>query len=249
MTSSNVPADQTAQSVIVQLGGVASISTIAEVMAVMERLDAVLPATDGVKWFNLLYLYVTRAIYGKPPLQGWKDERWLTRLDVAFAQLFFNALAHSYTDPASVPGAWGALFEARYVRDVQRVQFALAGMNAHINRDLPLAVVETCAASNVVPTRGTLEYADYEAVNGIIDAVEPQALQFLATGIEGMVVQDLNVIGGILSNWSVQTARDTAWTNAELLWQVRDLPAARNNLLLVWDRMTGFAGRGLLVPV
>lgn len=42
---------------------------------------------------------------------------------------------------------------------------------------------------------------------------------------------------------------DTPWTNAELLWNVRALPGAEDDLLLVLDRMTGFAGRGLLIPV
>lgn len=249
MTSPDAGTNAAPESVLTQLRDVSSVSTIDDVMQVMQGLDNVLPATDGVKWFNLLYLYVTRAIHSAPPAGGWHDQHWVTQLDITFAQLFFTALANSYTAQAAVPSAWTALFEVRYRQDIQRVQFALAGMNAHINHDLPLAVVQTCEALQFTPARGTPQYADFEAVNGIIDDTEPKALAFLATGIAGAVAQDLNAVGRIFSNWSIDVARDTAWTNAELLWHVRDLPAVRDDLLLVMDRMTGFAGRGLLVPV
>jgi hypothetical protein len=53
----------------------------------------------------------------------------------------------------------------------------------------------------------------------------------------------------VLNNWSIEVARDTAWTNAELLWQARDRPLVRDALLTVLSRFTGFAGRGLLIPV
>lgn len=235
---------QTAQIVLGRLQNSSSVSSIAAVMEIMQSLDTVLPASDGVKWFNMLYLAVTRAIDETP--HPWADSPWLTHLDITFAQLYFDALARSYTDPASVPRAWAALFESRYAADIQRVQFALAGMNAHINHDLPLAVLATCEAMQIAPDRGSKEYSDYEAVNGIIDSVEPDALRFLATGIAGMVAEDVNAVGRVLSSWNIDVARDTAWTNAELLWQCRDLPGANDALKLVMDRMTGFAGRALL---
>ena len=101
----------------------------------------------------------------------------------------------------------------------------------------------------VVPERGGPQFSDFELVNSILEKVEPEALQYLATGIVGVIVQDLGTLGHVLSMWSVEKARDTAWTNAELGWQVRNLPSAREHLLLVLDRLTGFAGRGLLIPL
>jgi hypothetical protein len=58
----------------------------------------------------------------------------------------------------------------------------------------------------------------------------------------------MGTLGHVLAMWSVQAARDTAWTNAEVLWQLRALPLAREGLHLSLARLTGFAGRGLLVP-
>jgi hypothetical protein len=40
-------------------------------------------------------------------------------------------------------------------------------MNAHINHDLPLALVQTYEALDVIPDRSRLEYRDFEAVNGM----------------------------------------------------------------------------------
>ncbi len=61
--------------------------------------------------------------------------------------------------------------------------------------------------------------------------------------------EDLAKLRSVLAMWSVQHARDTAWTNAEILWQIRDIRQVRYQFLLAIDRLTGFAGRGLLIPV
>ena len=224
-------------------------TTIPEVIAIMQRLDSALPSQDGLKWFNLLYLMVTEAIEQSPPASGWSNPQWLTRLDIVFANLYFDAIVSWQQNAGRAPRAWKALFEARYRPGVERVQFALAGMNAHINHDLPIAVVQTCAELQLLPDRPSAEYNDYEQVNSTLSAVEPQALQHLATGLVGEIAEDLGAVGHVMAMWSVEHARDTAWTNAQILWQLQNLPLARNRFLLALDRMTGFAGRGLVLPI
>lgn len=44
---------------------------------------------------------------------------------------------------------------------IARIQFALAGINAHINHDLPIAIVN----SRVAPQDGDVHYNDYTALN------------------------------------------------------------------------------------
>ena len=41
--------------------------TIADVIACMQAIDALLPANDGLKWFNRLYLMVTEQVDLHPP--------------------------------------------------------------------------------------------------------------------------------------------------------------------------------------
>ena len=102
-------------------------TTIDEVISQMETLDSSVPGDDGLKWFNSLYLLVTKEVKDHPPSSGWKNPAWLTRLDVVFAGLYFTALLDSLSQPASTPKAWQALFEARHRGGVDRIQFALAG--------------------------------------------------------------------------------------------------------------------------
>ncbi len=235
--------------VAARLESAGSTAGVEDVLVVMRDLDALLPDDDGLKWFNLLYRMVTESIHAQLPTGGWADARWLTQLDVIFAQHYFDALLAWHRDPRSAPRAWRALFAARYRPSIRRVQFALAGMNAHINHDLPLAVVETCVAMAIEPERGSLQFQDFERVNHILEEVEPRALEHLATGILGLVAEELGVLRNVLSMWSVRHARDTAWTNGSVLWDIRDAPRLRNRIVLALDRMTGFAGRGLLLPV
>jgi hypothetical protein len=256
--------------VLLQVVSTADPTSIDEVLEEMEAIDKALSNDDGLKWFNLLYLMVTKAVRDLSPAGGWADERWIQNLDVVFANLYFRAVADSYRDPNTAPRAWQVLFKARAQTGIARVQFALAGMNAHINHDLPIAVVQTCKALDISPEHDTPEYEDFEYVNTILNSVEPEAVQFLATGsmggtlvelgIEGLEefgrelsedlgVEDLEKLRDVLAMWSVQNARETAWGNAEILWQIQDLQILRDTFLLGLDRLTGFAGRGLLISI
>jgi Family of unknown function (DUF5995) len=124
--------------------------TIADVIARMKAIDALLPANDGLKWFNRLYLMVTEQVDLHPPGGVWRSPVWFTRLDVGFAGLYFSAVA-GFLNGQTVPAAWSALFEARYRTGIDRIQFALAGMNAHINHDLALALLSTNTELNIRP--------------------------------------------------------------------------------------------------
>jgi hypothetical protein len=224
-------------------------ATIPDVVTLMQAIDNVLPSNDGLKWFNKLYLMVTQEVMKRPPAAGWNDPAWLTRLDVIFAGLYFSALRTWGTSRGATPSAWTALLESRYRPDVARIQFALAGMNAHINHDLPPALIQAGRQLHVPPREGTREYADYQHVNDLLVAVEPAAMQYLATGILGEIAEDLGKFGQVFAMWSVRKARDTAWHNAEILWDVRGIPTIADRYMDVIDGMTGFAGRGLLTPV
>ena len=240
---------QYCQKILALLAKRAALATIGEVMQVMQNLDSLLLSSDGLKWFNLLYLRVTQAVYEKPPSGGWHDQKWLGQLDITFAQLYFEALANSCIDATKVPRAWMALFESRDNPRIERVQFALAGINAHINHDLPLAAVQTGKDLNKPPDRSTPEYSDFENVNSLLSEVLPGTLNVLATGMLGELAQDMGTIGRLLAMWNVKTARDTAWTNGELLWEFQGLPSLSDSFMMVLDRMTGLASRGLLTTV
>src|SRR5579863_6509704 len=116
--------------------------SIPGVLQVMQTIDATCVDGDGLKWFNGLYLQVTQAVENRVTAGGFNDPAWVAELDIQFASLYFNALYAALTG-APCPGCWQALFSCRNQPSIARIQFALAGMNAHINHDLPLAVVST----------------------------------------------------------------------------------------------------------
>jgi Family of unknown function (DUF5995) len=232
---------------LLQIVSGASPASIADVIAVMKRIDGILPSNDGLKWFNRLYLMVTQQIDAQPPPNGWEDAIWLTRLDAVFAGFYFAAIAGAIEQIADIASSWDVLFEARNTAGVDRIQFALAGMNAHINHDLALALVQTDDELHLTPAVPSPEHDDYEHVNGLLEEMLPAALNFLATGIIGELAQDAGRVGRLLATWNVRAARDLAWDFADHL---RNLQGASRDLALeAQDKLTGVIGRSLLLPV
>lgn len=219
------------------------ISSIADVLNVMRQLDAALDPHDGLKWFNLLYLKVTESVLNVPP--HWEDEGWLARLDVVFANLYFDALRNLNTPSR----AWRPLLQARQRPSIARIQFALAGMNAHINHDLPLAVVQTCTERGITPAEGTAQHRDFERVNPLLQKVEGEVKSFLSTGLVGAIDRSLGRVDDVIAIWNVIKARDTAWNNAEVLWHLRKTKLPRQLFLRNLANLVELSSRGLLIPV
>ena len=220
--------------------------TIEDVLARMEELDRTLPPEDGVRWFNKLYLEVTRAVAGH---ETGGAETFLAALDVYFAGAYFRALEAAESTAGYPYHAWKPLFEARHERDVAPVQFALAGMNAHINHDLAVGVCAVCVERGVEPRTGSPEHAEYLAVNPLIKEVEERVKAWLLTGALAELDRDFGSVDDVIAIWSVERARDAAWIRAQVLWHLRALPALRDDYLAINDRATELASRGLLVPV
>jgi len=217
--------------------------TIADVISRMQVIDTLLPVNDGIKWFNRLYLMVTQEVDLHPPGGAWQSPVWLTRLDVVFAGFYFSALGDFLVGNA-VPSAWSALFEARYQTGIDRIQFALAGMNAHINHDLALALMATDAQLNVVPPTDGPEHSDYESVNNLLKTIMPSELTVLATDTLGVLAQDTGKIGRLLAFWDICSARDLAWNFANQLRSLTGL--SRDTALAAQDGLTGALGRAIL---
>ena len=232
---------------LLQIATAAAPNTIADAIAVMESIDALLPGSDGLKWFNKLYLMVTKQIDGLPPGDAWKDAAWLTHLDVVFAGRYFQAIAEALRQDPNAANSWEALFEARYKSGIDRIQFALAGMNAHINHDLALALVRADSDASLTPALDSPEHEDYQHVNDLLEQVLPAALNFLAVGMVGELAQDTGKVGRLLAIWNVRAARDLAWDFAGHLQSLEGV--ARDFALEAQDQLTGVIGRSLLVAM
>jgi hypothetical protein len=218
--------------------------TIDDVLLRMRQIDGLLADGDGLKWFNRLYMMVTKEVDLSPPAGGWKDAAWLLRLDVVFAGFYFSAIAGSLEGAGDTANSWSVLIKARYEAGIDRIQFALAGMNAHINHDLALALLENNREMNLVPGKGSPQRVDYEAVNGLLNRVMPAALEMLAIGILGLAAQDTGKIGRVLAFWNICRARDLAWDFADYLGALDG--AALMVARMAQDQMTGVVGTAIL---
>ncbi len=231
---------------LLQIVTSSSPSSIPEVIAIMRQIDGLLPGDDGLKWFNKLYLMVTEKIDGQSPAL-WKNAPWLTSLDVVFARFYFAAVAGALKQSSDTARSWSALFEVRHKSGIDRIQFALAGMNAHINHDLALALVCNNDELGVSPALGSPEHDDYERVNILLSTLIPSALNFLATSIVGEIAQDTGKIGRLLAIWNICAARELAWDFGD---HIRILGSISRDLALdAQDKLTGVIGRSLLLPV
>ena len=225
----------------------APVTSVAGAITRMEAIAAAVPAADGLACFNRMYLDVTRQVNSQLGQGFFADPAFMTQLDVTFANLYFAA-ADTAGNPAAVPLPWRPLVQRRAAAGIEPVQFALAGMNAHINHDLPVAMVSTCTALATSPDAGS-HFADYQKVDQLLDAADQSIRQSFESAPELAVDQHLSAVATLIGNWSINSARDMAWTNCLLLWAVRDDPVARGLLLDSLAASTALASRMLLVAV
>ena len=218
---------------------------ISGVVARLRAVEKALPRDDGVAAFTHLYRAVTEAVGATE----FEDERTLRWLDVVFAQHYFDALRNTVAGGGTVPRAWAPLFAARGRKAIHPLQFALAGMNAHINRDLPVALVETCVARDLALRRSSPLQRDFRRVNALLRETEARVKSEFLRGPFALADDALGQLDDVVAMWNVERAREAAWLNAETLWALRPSRRLYADFLRTLDRMVGFAGRGLLRPI
>ena len=223
------------------------VTSVAEAIARMEAIVAATPADDGLACFNRMYLAVTQTVNSELSQGFFADPGFMTTLDVVFANFYFAA-AGAASEPATVPLAWRPLMEQRATAGIEPIQFALAGMNAHINHDLPVAVVTTCAELGTEPAAGP-HFADFQKVDQLLDAAEQSVRRSFESRPELAVDRHLQAVDNLVACWSINSARDLAWQNSLVLWTLRPEPAASGFFLDGLAAATALASRLLLTAV
>jgi hypothetical protein len=219
------------------------VMTVDQVIDRMRDLAARLPRGDGVEVFNSMYLTVTELVRDRLAASYFDDPAGVARLDAVFAARFLDAV--DTADSGGVPKAcWRPLFELRGHPGVHPIQFALAGMNTHIEHDLPLSVLDCCQALGLEP--GQAE-ADYHRVNDLLAQAESRIREELLPGPEALRIADplLHVIGV----WSIDRAREAAWASVLGLWELRHAPLAYEAVTRALSGSVGMVSRALLTPL
>ncbi|MFE5189789.1 DUF5995 family protein [Streptomyces sp. NPDC056628] len=213
------------------------------VLSRMRALDARLPERDGVAVFNRVYLTVTEAVDRHIDAGRFPDARAAITLDVRFAERYLTAV-ETAEEARRPPACWRPLFQMRRHPGVRPLQFALAGINAHIGHDLALAVVDACRSLGCEPT--DLE-DEFDRVGDLLISLEEHIREELMPGPDLFQIAD--PLTHLLGSWSLERARDATWAAARALWALRRLPELAAEFTERLDAAVGLAGRMLLTPL
>ncbi|WP_427167759.1 DUF5995 family protein [Streptomyces sp. C1-1] len=217
--------------------------TVDAVLSRMRALDAALPERDGIAVFNRVYLAVTEAVDRRIDAGRFPDARAAITLDVRFAERYLAAV-DTVSDGRRPPACWRPLFQFRRHPGVRPMQFALAGINAHIGHDLALAVVDSCRSLRCEPA--DLE-DEFDRVGDLLVSLEEHIREELMPGPDLLQIAD--PLTHLLGSWSLERAREATWTAARALWALRRLPDVAEEFTERLDTAVGFAGRMLLTPL
>jgi hypothetical protein len=224
-------------------------TSVDDVIARLREIDEELSHDDGAAVFNRMYLTVTERIAAILAGPGGESPRFtdpatVAELDVRFASYWLSAYDAAAAH-RTVPPAWRPLFEARGGGRLP-VQYAVAGMNSHIEHDLPLAVVETCRARRLEPVG---LHRDYQAVNKVLAQVESGIRRSFLTDVGRALDDRLGAVVHLISSWDIDKARDLSWTTAETLWELRRTSHLQARFLDSLAHTVGMTSRVLLTPI
>ncbi|WP_127360734.1 DUF5995 family protein [Actinacidiphila soli] len=212
-----------------------------EVLTRMRALDGALPPHDGVAVFNRVYLSVTEELRRRLEARAFADPTAAAELGARFAARYLAAVT---AEPRDAPACWRPLLQLRGHRGIRPLQFALAGINAHVGHDLALAVVDAARALDVEPP--ALE-RDFDRVGELLIAIEERVREELMPGPDLLDIAD--PLTHLAGSWSLDRARDAAWAASRVLWSLRRMPEVYEEFTEKLDTGVGLIGRFLLTPL
>ena len=216
-----------------------------------EILDRVPPLLrdNPLSDFNRLYLTITEGVLERLYAGRFADPAFLSRLDVEFAARYFDALRAWSDASPRCPQVWAGLFRRIPGPGSRPLPSASAGINAHINFDLPFALVTTFDHVGTDPIDDSDQHLDYLQINALFAAAVPG----LSSGSLNRWQVLIDTMNGTLDDWwqgeAEQYSSNVAWRNAQKLWSVRHDMAATDRERAHLDRVSSDLGRLLLSPL
>jgi hypothetical protein len=173
------------------------------------------------------YLRMTRNMLAALDDAEFQDSGWVDRLLGRFAGYYFDAL-HAYEQASpTTPAVWRVAHDAARQPHTMTLQNLFLGVNAHINYDLVLTLVELLGSewSSLSEEERQRYYADYTHVNDVIartiDAVQDEIVESATPALR--VVDDLL---GPLDEWATERIivewRDEVWQHAVAMLDTQD---------------------------
>ncbi|HIG73206.1 MAG TPA: hypothetical protein EYQ24_01095 [Bacteroidetes bacterium] len=189
---------------------------VARMHSHVERWTA---CADDRALFLRCYSMMTGNVFATAEGDGFGDRDWVVRLLHRFADYYFDGLDAFERAPESAPAVWRQAHRLAADPDAAPIQKLLLGVNAHINYDLVLTLVDL-----LEPEWGALSpearggrYEDHCRINDVIgrtiDAVQDEvvepAMPFMAYVDRWLGPLDEALVSGVITRW-----REGVWRHA-----------------------------------
>jgi hypothetical protein len=194
------------------------------------RFNALASSCDHNAIFSLTYLRVTQAYRAAIDQPFFDNTQFVNYEDTVFAHYYFAAFdAWAGGNIADVPPAWRIAFNAAAKHKVSAAGDLLLGINAHVQRDLPLVLY---SIGGLTAPDGTSRKPDFDRVNIILNHVMGPLIAEIARRFDPTIDDtslpmslDEVALFQLLAGW-----RENAWRNAELLADAQT-PAVRDAIV------------------
>lgn len=177
--------------------------SIADAAAELDRIART--TADASGYFAALYARVTGRLAAAVARSEFEDNAGMERFASTFASYYLRAVPGGFGRPRCWQASWDVVTEPGFLI----VQHLLLGINAHVNHDLALAVVD------VADERGDLGSirADFDGVNDVLAQTYGDVLHDLDR-VSRWATEAATVGGGHAFNFSLRHARRQAWEAA-----------------------------------
>jgi hypothetical protein len=173
-----------------------------------ELRDLALSATDRAGYFPAMYHRETSTVADELERGTFRDAAAVEHLTETFAAMYVRAFRGEIPRPRCWQASWDVAGDDRRLV----VQHLLLGINAHVNHDLPQAVVAVVDDG----ARPDALAHDFTVVNRTFAVTFRGVLRDLDR-VTRWVNTAARVGGGRLFRFSLERARAQAWTAAQLL--------------------------------
>ncbi|WP_432891256.1 DUF5995 family protein [Kribbella sp. CA-245084] len=207
---------------------------IADVVARMQqRLDDLPEELAHRRFFLSTYLRTTRAVGKAIDDARFEDPAWVEIWDVKFAELYLQAhdadiaarrgwgeedRSSKVVGPAR---PWRLAFEAS--RELPALGHVLLGINAHVNYDLPQALLEVISDEDFLePALMDRRRRDHERIDGVLSQrVAAEDGELAATGARSLLDHVLTPLNRLASQRFLRESRQKVWHNTFELQRAR----------------------------
>jgi hypothetical protein len=196
------------------------------IAALAGRMADLLAAMDGdrdpARFFLGTYLRTTQAVDAALDTGRFEDARWVSALVVDFADRYLHALRGFRAGDAGVPRPWQLAFGAD--PGLPPEAHVLLGMNAHINYDLPLALLAMVPPADFAdPFVLDRRRRDHERIDAVLASrigAEDLALE-AAGGRRTLLDRVIAPANRQAARTFLREARRKVWSNATALEAAR----------------------------